>query len=77
MGIYQHAAEGLGVEPGRTLFIDDRADNLEGARAYGMRVIQYLDHGTFLQEMELRGFGALLQPERTPEFPVERHATDF
>jgi putative hydrolase of the HAD superfamily len=31
------AAEALGVEPGRCLFVDDRPANVDGARAAGMR----------------------------------------
>jgi putative hydrolase of the HAD superfamily len=31
------AADALGVAPGEVLFIDDKAENVEGARAVGMR----------------------------------------
>ncbi|MEO6802736.1 MAG: HAD family phosphatase [Granulicella sp.] len=62
--IYRHAAEGLGVAPGKILFIDDRPENIEAARAFGMHAIQYGDHAEFLREMEAQGFGSLLQPER-------------
>ncbi len=34
--IYRHAVEGLGVEPGEALFLDDKAVNVEGARAVGL-----------------------------------------
>jgi putative hydrolase of the HAD superfamily len=34
--IYRDAIEGLGVKPEEALFLDDRADNVEGARAVGM-----------------------------------------
>jgi putative hydrolase of the HAD superfamily len=34
--IYQDAIRGLGVAPGEALFLDDRPDNVEGARAVGM-----------------------------------------
>jgi putative hydrolase of the HAD superfamily len=60
--IYRHAAEGLGTPPESILFIDDRADNLAAAEKFGMQTIQYLDHAQFLDEMEARGFGALLRP---------------
>jgi putative hydrolase of the HAD superfamily len=35
--IYQHAIRELGVQPCETLFLDDRADNVEGARAAGLQ----------------------------------------
>jgi putative hydrolase of the HAD superfamily len=39
--IYRHAIEGLGVESGEALFLDDRPENVDGARAYGIRAIQF------------------------------------
>lgn len=60
--IYAYAANGLGVAPEEILFIDDRADNIKGARAAGMRAIQYLDHPSFLLAMQNAGFGFLLTP---------------
>lgn len=35
--IYQHALEGLGVAPGETLFLDDKAPNVKGARKAGLK----------------------------------------
>jgi putative hydrolase of the HAD superfamily len=57
--IYAKAIEGLGVPAERILFVDDRADNCEAGRAAGLQVIQYLDHGEFVAEMERRGLGEL------------------
>jgi putative hydrolase of the HAD superfamily len=34
--IYEHSFQGLGVGPEATLFIDDRQENVDGARAVGM-----------------------------------------
>ncbi len=34
--IYRHCLEALGCEPRRTLFFDDRANNVEAARLHGM-----------------------------------------
>lgn len=34
--IYEHSFRGLGVAPEETLFIDDKIENVEGARAMGM-----------------------------------------
>ena len=36
IAIYRHAAEVLGVRPDECFFTDDRAENVEGARAAGM-----------------------------------------
>ncbi|WP_221088820.1 HAD family hydrolase [Deinococcus aquaedulcis] len=39
-GAYLHAAEALGVEPAEVLFVDDKAENVEAARALGMQAVQ-------------------------------------
>jgi len=39
--IYEYAVSGLGVEPGEALFIDDRPENVEGARAAGLQACRY------------------------------------
>jgi putative hydrolase of the HAD superfamily len=41
--IYLHTLQELGVEPGETLFIDDRPVNVEAAQALGMRGIVFSD----------------------------------
>ena len=58
--IYRHAAEGLGAAPESILFIDDRADNIEAAREFGMQTVRYTGHAEFVDEMRLRGWGSLL-----------------
>ena len=58
--IYRHAAEGLGFAPGRVLFIDDREDNIQAARAAGMQTIQYTGHEAFEQAMREAGLEHLL-----------------
>lgn len=60
--IYQHAAEGLGVPPSEVLFIDDREDNIEAARAAGMQAIRYTDHIAFAQAMRQAHLEHLLAP---------------
>jgi epoxide hydrolase-like predicted phosphatase len=40
--IYRLAAERLGVRPGEVVFVDDLPVNVDGARAAGMRGIQFL-----------------------------------
>jgi len=39
--IYRHTLTKLGVQPGETLFLDDKAENIEAARALGIQVIQF------------------------------------
>jgi putative hydrolase of the HAD superfamily len=61
--IYRHAAESLSTDPAKILFVDDRADNIAAARAFGMQAIQYTDHLQFIEEMRQRGFSYLLSPQ--------------
>jgi len=62
--IYHCAADGLKTPPTNILFIDDRVENVEAARAAGMQSIQYhfADHASFENEMHARGLGYLLCP---------------
>ena len=39
--IYRHLLNGLGVEPDRALFMDDKQENVEGARAIGMHAVLF------------------------------------
>ena len=39
--VFRIAAERLGVRPQEAVFVDDRPDNVQGARAVGMRGIQF------------------------------------
>ncbi|MEQ1949132.1 MAG: HAD family phosphatase [Bryobacteraceae bacterium] len=39
--IYRHSVEGLGIQPQEGLFLDDRADNIAGARAQGIHAEQF------------------------------------
>ena len=59
--IYRHAVSALAVRPEETLFIDDRAENVEAARRIGIQSIQYLSHEKFLRDLESRCFIGLLQ----------------
>jgi putative hydrolase of the HAD superfamily len=58
--IYRHAAEGLGVRPEEILFVDDREENVAGARAVGMVAIQYGEHRAFVAAMREAGLGELV-----------------
>ncbi|MDR3741330.1 MAG: HAD family phosphatase [Terracidiphilus sp.] len=39
--IYQHTLAQLEVDAGQTLFVDDRLENVEAARALGMQAVQF------------------------------------
>ncbi len=66
LDIYHHAARGLGTEPNRILFIDDKEENLAAAREAGMQTVCYTSHAAFVEEMEARGFRRLLHPAADP-----------
>jgi putative hydrolase of the HAD superfamily len=48
--IYEHALDGVGTDPARTLFLDDRIANVQGAELLGIRAMQF----TSRDEMLLR-----------------------
>ncbi len=55
--IYRAAIERFGIEPGRTIFIDDLAANIEAAEALGFRGVRY-DFARHEEAIEaLRGIG--------------------
>jgi FMN phosphatase YigB (HAD superfamily) len=64
LAIYRIAAEGLHTAPEHILFIDDKAENIHAAQAYGMQGILYSTHAAFEEEMKARGWGDLLHPEK-------------
>jgi putative hydrolase of the HAD superfamily len=39
--MYRHCLERLGVEPQRAVFVDDRSENVDAARALGMHAFRY------------------------------------
>jgi putative hydrolase of the HAD superfamily len=61
--IYQHAIESLGVPAERVLFIDDREENVEAARAAGLQAIQYVEYASFVRAMREGRFEGLPLPE--------------
>jgi putative hydrolase of the HAD superfamily len=50
--IYRRALDILGSRPGRTLFIDDREENVAGARAEGMKAIRFTGAEALRKELE-------------------------
>ncbi len=49
--IYRLALERFDIEAARTVFVDDRVENVEGARAVGMHGHLFVDAGTLRQEL--------------------------
>jgi putative hydrolase of the HAD superfamily len=47
-GIYHDAIRGVGVSPSEALFLDDKPENVEGARAVGLQAEIYSTWETFL-----------------------------
>jgi len=50
--IYERALEILGVEAGHAVFTDDRAENVAGAEACGIRGLVFTDTSTFIADFE-------------------------
>lgn len=62
--IFRHALAELGIEPGEALFLDDIAENVEAARAVGLRAIQYKNFAGLRAELIAAGLdGELPLPE--------------
>ena len=50
--IYELALDAAGALPGEALFIDDNADNVEGARRVGMSSFRFVDEADFAATLE-------------------------
>jgi len=57
--IYEHCIAALKVQPSEALFIDDRDENLEQARAIGIRTIRYQSVPQLRAELQVLGFPIL------------------
>jgi putative hydrolase of the HAD superfamily len=49
--IYDHCLEGLASAPARTLFFDDRIENVQGAELLGIRSIQFVNRDDVLLQV--------------------------
>lgn len=56
--IYRHALDHFGVDAGRTLFVDDKPENVEAARTLGMHAEQTTDAATLAAALRRHGFAA-------------------
>ncbi len=54
VAIYERHAATFGLEPSATLFVDDSAANIDGARAAGWHALHYTGHDRLLAD--LRGY---------------------
>lgn len=52
--IYRHCLAGLGVEPGEALFVDDREENVLGARVLGIEAVRFDGNGSLEAELDSR-----------------------
>lgn len=53
--IYRHVLKEMGAKPEEMLFIDDKEENVEGARRLGIDTIRYVDYPTLRGELAKRG----------------------
>ncbi len=60
--IYRHCLARLGVEPHEALFVDDRAENVEAARAVGMEAVRYTSVDALREELAERFAGRVPAP---------------
>jgi putative hydrolase of the HAD superfamily len=58
--IFQHAQAKLGVEPETILFIDDRPENIDGARRAGFRAILFKNMDDLERELSAQGLAERL-----------------
>ncbi|MHC1734913.1 MAG: HAD family hydrolase [Erysipelotrichaceae bacterium] len=59
--IYQHLLDKYGLNPEETLFLDDLAENIEGAKALGIHGIVFKNTNQVIQE--LRDYGIHIKKE--------------
>ena len=57
--IYEHSLRGVEARASEALFVDDKEPNINGARAVGMRAIQFRSVEQFRNDLEKLGFPAL------------------
>ncbi len=60
--IYEHTLAALGVQPEEALFIDDRAENIEGAKKAGLHALLFRDEGTLQADLQQAGWANALPP---------------
>ncbi len=54
--IYEHTLEKLGVRPEEALFLDDKVENIEGARQVGVHALLFRDPETLQTDLQREGW---------------------
>ncbi len=54
--IYRHTIEKLGIQPDEALFLDDKIENIDAARALGMQAIQFSTIDKLRADLVAQGF---------------------
>jgi putative hydrolase of the HAD superfamily len=60
--IYEHTLEKLNVRAAEALFLDDRLENVEGARAVGMRSLLFRGVRNLQEDLQREGLASQLPP---------------
>ena len=60
--IYEHTLEKLDVQPEQALFLDDKMENVEGARQAGLHALLFRDAATLQSDLQREGWAAELPP---------------
>lgn len=60
--IYEHTLNKLGIQPNEALFIDDRAENIEGAKESGLHALLFRDAETLQADLQREGVADQLPP---------------
>lgn len=74
LAVYEHTLNGLGVAAAEALFIDDRENNIQAARALGMRAIQFRSVGQLRNELDGLGFPILPAVAGSSNFELSSRA---
>ncbi|MEO6966277.1 MAG: HAD family phosphatase [Acidobacteriaceae bacterium] len=64
--IYLHTVERLGVKPEEALFLDDRIENVEGARQVGLHALLFRTPALLQAELDQDGWASQLPPVIAP-----------
>ena len=72
--IYRRTAELLHTRLDRILFIDDREENVQAAKALGMHAVRYTTQHEFERAMHKHGYGPLLEIGLVPATPAMQPA---
>jgi len=52
IGFYQHVIDKTGIDPSRTIFVDDKLENVLTARSFGMHGIVFDDQENVIQQLK-------------------------